>query len=89
MPLPVKLTQTWPDLAKLSLRVGVGAVFLFHGAQKLYGIWGGPGLKGFAGWLGSMGVPYPMLNAMMAAGTEFFCGLAVLVGYYARFAALP
>jgi len=43
------------SIALLLVRVVFGVSLAAHGAQKLFGWWGGPGLTGFAGWLGSMG----------------------------------
>ena len=40
------------DLALLILRVAVGAIIFGHGAQKLFGWWGGPGLTAAAGMFG-------------------------------------
>ncbi|CAM3091663.1 DoxX family protein [Tsukamurella hominis] len=39
------------DLGLLVLRVAVGAILVAHGIQKLFGIWGGPGIDGFAAYL--------------------------------------
>ncbi|BDD81840.1 hypothetical protein TPB0596_16030 [Tsukamurella pulmonis] len=39
------------DLGLLVLRVAVGAILVAHGIQKLFGIWGGPGIDGFARYL--------------------------------------
>ena len=36
------------------LRVIVGLTMFAHGAQKLFGWWGGPGISGVTGWLGSL-----------------------------------
>ena len=77
------------DAALLVLRLVVGAVFVFHGAQKLFGAFGGPGIEGFAGYLGSLGVPAPLASAWLAALAEFVGGLALLVGYGVRIASLP
>ncbi len=77
------------DLALLALRTGLAAVFVFHGAQKLFGWFGGYGLEGTAGWMGGLGIPFPMLSAALAGGTEFFGGLALAAGLLARLVALP
>jgi putative oxidoreductase len=42
------------DSAVLILRVVVGLYIAAHGAQKLFGWWGGPGYKGTVGMMGSM-----------------------------------
>jgi putative oxidoreductase len=52
------------------LRVVVGSVFFAHGAQKLFGWWGGGGLRGTAGWLGSQGFRPPRLMAFAVALSE-------------------
>jgi len=43
------------DLALLLGRVIVGVVFMAHGAQKLFGAFGGPGLSAFVGMMGPLG----------------------------------
>ncbi|PRC62288.1 hypothetical protein C6A85_03885, partial [Mycobacterium sp. ITM-2017-0098] len=43
------------DLGLLLLRVAVGALFIGHGLQKVFGWWGGPGLDGFRDTLTDVG----------------------------------
>jgi putative oxidoreductase len=86
MDLPALLatSPTWPLLI---IRVFLGVIFFAHGAQKLFGVFGGPGLKGTIGYFqNTLGVP-PAL-AVLAALTECFGGLAVFVGLLTRLAAL-
>ncbi|GJL79990.1 MAG: oxidoreductase [Nitrospinaceae bacterium] len=85
----IKLNFSYPGLSALILRVMVGVVFVYHGGQKLFGAFGGPGIKGFTGYLQSLGIPFPEINAYMAAGAEFFCGLALIAGLWVRLAAIP
>lgn len=77
-------TLTTTNVGLLLIRLIVGIVFIYHGAGKLFG-----GLHGFAGFLTNMHVPMPMVSAALAACTEFFGGLAVLLGFGVRFAAAP
>ncbi|MGM8938889.1 DoxX family membrane protein [Psychrobacter glaciei] len=42
--------------AALILRVPIGLILAAHGAQKLFGWFGGNGLAGTAQWLSSMGM---------------------------------
>ena len=89
MSLFPKMTFTYPEMAHLILRLSVGWVFIYHGLQKLFGVFGGPGVSGFAKWLGSIQVPFPEISAWLASGAEFFCGIALVLGIYTRWAALP
>jgi putative oxidoreductase len=75
------------DTGLLLIRLVLAAVFIFHGAQKLFAVWGGDGLRAFAGNLEGMGVPLPMVAAVMVGCVEFFCGLVLIVGTGARVAA--
>lgn len=74
--------------AALILRVPVGLILAAHGAQKLFGWFGGNGLAGTAGWLSSMGMEPGFLMAILAGSTEFFGGLALVLGLLTRPAAL-
>lgn len=76
------------SLSLLSIRIGLSWIFIAHGGQKLFGLWGGPGLQGFAGMLESMGMKPGLLWALISSGSEFFGGLMVLLGFYARWGAL-
>ena len=70
------------------LRVFVGIIFAAHGSQKLFGWFGGGGLAGTAQWMESIGLAPGTLMALLSGGTEFFGGLALIVGLLARPAAL-
>jgi putative oxidoreductase len=71
----------------LFLRVVVGLVFFAHGAQKLLGWWGGPGLQGTKGWLASMGFRMPGPLALTVALSES-SGLLFALGFLTPIAAL-
>ena len=70
------------------LRLCVGAVFLAHGAQKLFGIWGGAGLDGTSGMLAGLGLPYPYPLAGLLAVVEFGGGILLILGGLTRWVAL-
>ncbi|MBB3190133.1 DoxX family protein [Halomonas cerina] len=74
--------------AALVLRVPVGLILAAHGAQKLFGWFGGYGLEGTAQWLASIGLAPGTLMALLAGGAEFFGGLALVLGLLTRPAAL-
>ena len=77
-----------PGLDTLPLRLGSGVIFAAHGAQKLFGWFGGYGLEGTAGWMASIGLEPGMLMAALAGGAEFFGGLLLIAGLLVRPAAL-
>ncbi|MCP1417785.1 MULTISPECIES: DoxX family protein [Pseudomonas] len=70
------------------LRIVVGIVFAAHGSQKLFGAFGGHGLAGTAQYMESIGLTPGYLMATLAGGTEFFAGLALIIGLLVRPAAL-
>ena len=67
------------DWALLVARVFVGSIFMAHGAQKLFGAFGGPGLSGVVQMMGPLGY-------LVTIG-EFFGGLGLIVGFLSRFSA--
>lgn len=81
------LFGTYPSWSLLIVRVVLGVIFFAHGVQKVFGWFGGHGLKGTVGYFRqALGIP-PALT-VLAALTECFGGLAVLVGVLARPVAL-
>ncbi|SDJ11124.1 putative oxidoreductase [Ferrimonas sediminum] len=74
--------------AALVLRVPTGIILAAHGAQKLFGWFGGYGLEGTGQWMASIGLSPGYLMALMAGSAEFFGGLALLLGLLTRPAAL-
>ena len=66
------------------LRVVVGIVFLVHGGQKLF-IWG---FHGVAGFLGGLGIPFPIFSGVVLTLVELLAGAALVLGLLTRWAAL-
>ncbi len=83
-----KVFSSEAGFGALALRVPVGIIFAAHGAQKLFGWFGGYGLEGTAGWMASIGLTPGMLMAFLAGAAEFFGGLALVFGVLTRPAAL-
>jgi len=82
-----KILTTDNAIAPLILRVGLGLALIPHGAQKLFGWFGGYGLQGTGQWMESIGLQPGLLMAALAGGAEFFGGLALLLGVLTRPAA--
>lgn len=83
-----RLTSSSAGMDTLPLRLGAGVIFASHGAQKLFGWFGGYGLEGTAGWMASIGLEPGLLMAVMAGSAEFFGGLLLLSGLFVRPTAL-
>ena len=73
-------------LSLLLLRVAIGLILVYHGSQKLFGLFGGGGIRktveAFKGWLGTP----PFLTVLLMI-TEFFGGLGIIFGLFTRLAA--
>lgn len=76
------------DIGLLVLRVVLGVIFAAHGAQKLFGSFGGPGLEGTAGFHGQLGIKPPYLMAVLAGLAEFAGGILIAVGFLTPLAAV-
>ncbi|MCO8312195.1 DoxX family protein [Pseudomonas mandelii] len=83
-----KVLSTHAGYGLTILRIVVGIIFAAHGSQKLFGAFGGYGIAGTAQWMESIGLAPGHLMAILAGGTEFFGGLALIIGLLARPAAL-
>ena len=76
------------ELGLLVLRVVVGLLFMGHGAQKLFGMFGGHGLQGTAGFFEQgLGLRPGKLHAGGAGAAEFFGGLLLVLGLLTPLAA--
>ena len=83
-----RLLRTDDSIAPLALRVFVGVIFAAHGAQKLFGLFGGYGLSGTGQFFDSIGLHPGVLLAFLAGSAEFFGGLALVIGLLVRPAAV-
>ena len=69
------------SLGVLIVRLVVGGLLAGHGAQKLFGWFGGAGLEGTAGWLESMRLRPGTVWARIAGGSELGGGLLTALGF--------
>jgi putative oxidoreductase len=85
--LSKKTLNSEAGVAALALRVPIGVVLSAHGAQKLFGWFGGYGLEGTGQWMESVGFVPGFLMAFLAGSAEFFGGIALALGLFTRPAA--
>ncbi|MBA2510901.1 MAG: DoxX family protein [Rubrobacteraceae bacterium] len=69
------------SLAALILRLALGGFMAGHGAQKLFGSFGGPGMQGTTGFMEMLGLKPGRPWAFMAGLSEFGGGLLTLLGF--------
>jgi putative oxidoreductase len=75
-------TTTNAGVAILVARVFLSILFILAGFSKLTAI------AGTAGWFGSIGLPMPTATAVLVGLVELLGGLAILVGFQTRIAAI-
>src|SRR2546422_94584 len=68
----------------LPLRLVVGVAFVMHGGQKLFVY----GVSGTAAFFGSLGIPAPLAAAVVVTFVEFLGGIALVIGFRTRWAAV-
>jgi putative oxidoreductase len=67
-------------LGLLILRVVIGLTLAGHGAQKVFGWWGGPGMTGWTGAMNRMRIRPAVAWAWMSALAELLGGIGLAVG---------
>jgi len=75
------------DLGLFLLHAVVGLFFVGHGAQKLFGAFGGHGLEGTGGFFDSIGLKPGRVHATAAGLSEFVGGALLALGLFTPFAA--
>src|SRR5215510_15897819 len=81
----VKTSESW---AMLPIRLSLGAIMFAHGAQKVFGVWGGGGLNAWINQAPPFAEMRPAWLWMGAAAlSEFIGGALVLIGLYTRIGA--
>ena len=82
-----KITGQFENYAPLMLRIALGIIFLYHGGQKLFGLFDGGGLERTGFQMAGMGFKPGMLWAVMVGCAEFFGAVFVLFGFMTRYSA--
>ncbi len=89
MSLKSRIVRTNASLwSPLILRIVVGLVMAGHGAQKLFGWFGGYGFEATANAFAGMGLRPGPVMAALAGGGEFLGGILLILGLFTRLAAL-
>jgi len=84
----LKSFDNYRHFAVLLVRAALGAIFIAHGGQKLFGWWGGPGIQGTIGFVGHFGLPFPTVLGWALMLAEFGGGIALVLGIMTRLFAL-
>lgn len=70
------------DIALLILRLVIGSAMTAHGAQKLFGWFGGAGLTGTGAWFETIGFRPGVVFALLAGATEVSGGVSFALGLF-------
>jgi putative oxidoreductase len=83
----IELDHLARDLGLLGTRAAAGLLIAAHGAQKLFGWFGGPGLKATAEGFAQSGWAPGKIFAMLAGGSELTGGVLLALGLLTPLAA--
>jgi putative oxidoreductase len=82
---PARPSYAWHgglDFGLLVLRLVIGGTFVAHSLQKLFGLWGGGGIDGFATFLGQLGFSQGTLLSWVTGITELIGGTLLIIGLF-------
>lgn len=82
---PARRGYTWHggvDFGLLVLRIAIGGTFVAHSLQKLFGLWGGQGIDGFARYLGEFGFSQTTLLSWLTGIGELIGGALLILGLF-------
>lgn len=88
LPFMTPIYDTAGHYAAPVLRVTTGLFLIPHGAQKLFGWFGGYGLEATGQYFESIGLSNGFLVALSAGSVEFFGGMALALGLLTRISAM-
>jgi putative oxidoreductase len=83
----LQILATDPSWVPTLARIILGIIFFAHGSQKVFGWFGGPGLRQTLRTLTQL-VGLPSIVALAAVGAELVGGAALVLGFFGRVSAL-
>jgi putative oxidoreductase len=73
----------YQDFGLLFLRIGIGGMFIFHGAPKMFG--GPEGWERIGASMAIVGIKFlPVFWGFMASFSEFIGGICIILGLFFR-----
>src|SRR5262245_23622622 len=82
--MAIGLTATTPTWATLPIRLTLGVIMFAHGAQKVFGAWGGKGLSAWISGVAPLNLQPSWAWLAAAAFSEFVGGALVMLGLFTR-----
>ena len=83
-----RITESRHSLAQGGLRLILGIVFVVHGAQKLFGWFGGGGVSGTGDFMASIGLNPGVPMGLLSGAGEVIGGILLLLGVLVPVAAV-
>lgn len=82
------ITATIPSWGPVPVRLALGVIMTAHGAQKIFGAWGGRGLNAWMAGVAPLDLRPSWAWLAASAFAEFLGGVMVLLGLFTRVGAL-
>lgn len=86
--LMTKMFCTDKSWGILLVRLFLAWIFIGSGLKKVFGLFGGPGLDGFTGFLDKIGIAPASFFAPLVGWSELICGVLLLLGLLSRLASV-
>lgn len=81
------MLKGWSEYAALPIRIALALIFVVHGSQTLFGVWGGGGLALTGDFLASHGLIPGEFWAVISGLLGLLGGIALLIGVLTRWVA--
>jgi putative oxidoreductase len=83
-----RLTVTTATWSTVPLRIALGSILFVHGAEKVFGAWGGPGLSNYMSGAAPFNLQPSWAWLAAMAFAELFAGVLIFLGFLTRIGAL-